>query len=109
MAYVPLLKTLHNLLRNKAVLAEVSPYTYSAVNKYLPSYDITPTSSFMAFQVESGHKSESEFLEDYCDGEAFTSHPLFSVQFNALQIFFYYDDIEVCNPLGSKAKIHKLG
>ena len=37
------------------------------------------------------------------------SHPLFSSHRQALQIHFYYDDVEVCNPLGSKAKIHKLG
>ena len=33
----------------------------------------------------------------------------FSSHREALQIHFYYDDVEVCNPLGSKAKIHKLG
>ena len=27
---------------------------------------------------------------------------------SSLQIFLYYNDLEVCNPLGSKAKIHKL-
>ena len=27
----------------------------------------------------------------------------------SLQIMLYYDDLEACNPLGSKAKIHKLG
>ena len=27
----------------------------------------------------------------------------------ALQIQLYYDELEVCNPLGSKAKKHKLG
>lgn len=26
-----------------------------------------------------------------------------------LQINIYYDDAEVCNPLGSKSKVHKLG
>lgn len=57
----------------------------------------------------NGHTSEGGVLADYCDGDAFKSHPLFSVHKNALQINFYYDDVEVCNPLGSKAKIHKLG
>lgn len=28
---------------------------------------------------------------------------------DALEIFLYFDELEVCNPLGSKAKIHKLG
>ena len=33
----------------------------------------------------------------------FSNHP------TALQFILYYDDIEVCNPLGSSAGIHKLG
>lgn len=48
-------------------------------------------------------------IEDYCDSKAFKFHPLFSLHQKALQIHFYYDDVEMCNPLGSKAKIHKLG
>ena len=60
-------------------------------------------------QIENGHKSETGYREDFCDGKEFSSHPLFSAYVDALQLFFYYDDVEVCNPLGSKAKIHKLG
>lgn len=48
-------------------------------------------------------------MNDYCDGAAFASHPLYSVKKNALQIFFYYDELEICNPLGSKTKVHRLG
>ena len=48
-------------------------------------------------------------MEDYCDGEAFKSHPLFSLHTRALQILFYFDELEICNPIGTKAKIHKLG
>ena len=39
----------------------------------------------------------------------FKTHPLFSVCPTALQIFLYYDDVEVCNPLGANVKKHKLG
>jgi len=60
-------------------------------------------------QIKNGHKSKTSFLEDYCDGEIFATHPLFSLHSNALQIFLYFDELEVCNPLGSKTKIHKLG
>ena len=35
-------------------------------------------------------------------------HPLFNADPHSLQISLYYDDLETCNPLGSKAKIHKL-
>jgi len=59
--------------------------------------------------VERGHRSPFDIMEDYCDGEAFQSHPLFSIRANAMQIFFYFDELEVCNPIGTKAKIHKLG
>jgi len=31
------------------------------------------------------------------------------VHTKALQVVFYYDEVEVCNHLGSKAKVHKLG
>ena len=61
------------------------------------------------FQVERGHRSSSSILHYYCDGEFFTKHPLFSTSNDALQIFLYYDELETCNPLGSKVKIHKLG
>ena len=60
-------------------------------------------------QIERGHKSSSGLLHDFCDGKDFTTHLLFSVKADALQIFFYFDELEICNPLGSKVKIHKLG
>ena len=48
-------------------------------------------------------------LEDYCDGESFKVHPLFSRHKESLQILFYYDEVEICNPLGSSRGKHKLG
>ena len=48
-------------------------------------------------------------LRDYCDGEAFASHTIVSSDETAIQIQLYYDDIDVCNPIGSKSVIHKLG
>lgn len=51
----------------------------------------------------------SELLQDYCDGSEYRKHPLFAVDPNFLQIILYYDDLEVCNPIGSKRIIHKLG
>ena len=59
--------------------------------------------------MESGHKTTSDLMEDFCDGKVFAAHPLFFLHLNALQVFFYFDELEVCNPLGSKTKLHKLG
>ena len=53
--------------------------------------------------------STNDTKRDFCDGEFFCSHPIFSVHRNALQFVLYYDDIEVANPLGSRAGNHKLG
>lgn len=59
--------------------------------------------------VMRGHRSSTDSIADYCDGTVYRSHTLFSEVPEALQIFLYYDDAEVCNPLGSRAKKHKLG
>ena len=49
------------------------------------------------------------YCSDFCDGEAFKRNPVFSLHKDALQIMFYYDDLEIRNPLDSKKSIHKLG
>ena len=46
---------------------------------------------------------------DYCDGEQYINHPLFTEDPCALQIEICYDDIKTVNALGSKTKLHKLG
>lgn len=79
--YVPLLDTLKNLLSNYEIQAEV----------------LNP------------HFSESNELKDFCDGEHFKSHPLFSTNPTSLQIIAYYDELEVVNPIGSYIAKHKLG
>ena len=60
-------------------------------------------------QVLCGHHRRDELLSDYCDGTIYQSHDLFSTVPSSLEILAYYDDVEVCNPLGSRAKKHKLG
>lgn len=61
-------------------------------------------------QVERGHqRCQTSILSDYCDGAYYKSHRLFFAHENALQVMLYYDDVEVCNPLGSHTKKHKLG
>ena len=45
-------------------------------------------------------------MKDFCDGRQFRSHHQLSVCTNALQLLFYYNDVEVCNPLGSSRTKH---
>ena len=57
-----------------------------------------------------GHQSANEsVISDFCDGSHFRTHPLFSIPVPSLQVFLYYDEVELCNPLGSKRTKHKIG
>lgn len=64
---------------------------------------------YMYIQVLRGHACSDGLLSDYCDGNAYKIHPLFAQTSHSLELILYYDDVEVCNPLGSRAKTHKLG
>ena len=77
--YIPLLDTLKALLQNPDVLDEVL------------------------------NRQSSSLLTDFCNGRVVCNHPIFKGDKLALQIVAYYDDIEVCNPLGAAAKKHKIG
>ena len=63
----------------------------------------------LTVQIQSCHKRSDGLMGDFCDGKTFRDHTLFSSNPKALQVMLYYDDVEICNPLGSKSKIHKLG
>ena len=76
--YVPILTTLEKLLRDPRVLDEIESLPQRIHN--------------------------NELLEDFCDGTLFKEHPLFSCDPYALQIIAYFDELEVCNPLGSHVK-----
>lgn len=47
-------------------------------------------------------------IEDFCDGTRFSNHPLFSSDPQVIQILAYYDELELCNLLGSHVKKTKL-
>ena len=81
--YIPLLSSLQRLLRDKSVLKQVETCK------------------------ERIHNDGR--IEDICDGTNFSRHPVFSHYDNALQIIAYFDELEICNPLGSHIKRHKVG
>lgn len=61
------------------------------------------------YNHSGGHTLKDGLLSDFCDGSAYSSHQLFSHSTRCLELILYYDDVEICNPLGSRAKTHKLG
>ena len=48
-------------------------------------------------------------MADYCDSPEFKNNALFIQDNGALQLMLYYDEVELCNPLGSSRNKHKLG
>lgn len=50
----------------------------------------------------SPHFDENGKISDFCDGDLSKRPPVFSIHPGALQIFLYYDDFDVTNPLTSK-------
>ena len=57
----------------------------------------------------SRQQTISDTIGDFCDGSSFQNLQIFKEDPCALQIRLYYDDVEMCNLLGSKTKKHKLG
>lgn len=58
--------------------------------------------------IDNPHNRSDGLLEDFCDAELVKSHPVLSKP-QSLQIIAYFDELEVCNPLGTHTKKHKLG
>ena len=52
---------------------------------------------------------DNGLLGDFCDGSLFKAHNLYSEDPCGLQIQLYYDEAEICNPIGSHRGVHKLG
>lgn len=70
---------------------------------------VSQLSHLLCQQINNTHQRDDGKFEDFCDGQTFKTHPLFSRNPNALQLMLYYDEVEITNPLGTKTGKHKLG
>ena len=80
--YIPILKTLQEQLKSKAILQ-------------------------MVFSENNGDTDVGGYMQDFTDGLFVRNHPLFSIDDNALKLLIYYDDVNVANPMTNK--VHSLG
>ena len=62
----------------------------------------------VALEISRSNKSTDGLLRDFCDGTACRDHVELCNP-GTLQLIAYFDEIEICNPLGSSAKKHKVG
>jgi hypothetical protein len=60
-------------------------------------------------EVEANHISQDGLYCDFCDGSYVKNHPMSKQGQQTLYLSFYFDELEVANPLGSKRGKHKLG
>lgn len=81
--YVPLLKSLHQLLCRKDIIDKL-------VDNYTTCLE--SNNQYTCFQ----------------DGEYYKINPFFSSEVLRISLCLYVDDFEVCNPLGTSRKKHKL-
>lgn len=79
--YIPLLDTLKVLLNNEFILKHFTN-------------DI---------------KINSDAYTHFFDGDVYKNNSFFHNNNNAIQLQIFFDEFEVCNPLGSKASVHKIG
>ena len=47
-------------------------------------------------------------VQDFCDSAEAKTHPLFGHDKTALQLLLLYHELELCNPIGSSKKKHKI-
>ena len=78
--YVPVLKTLQEVLKNKDI----------------------------AEGTLSRHSNSTEYIKSIFDGKSFKQNDFYAGEETRLSIILYVDGFEVCNPLGTSRKIHKI-
>ena len=59
-------------------------------------------------EINSSPLESDGLIRDFRDGSIIQNNNAFTENHQQLQIIAYFDDVEVCNPLGSYTKKHKL-
>ena len=98
-SYVPIISCLKTMLLNSSIFEEVRSYLCIYAVDYMNQIQIT-----------KDNKHNDNLIEDFCDDKKYEGNLFFScAQDLTLQIILYFDELEICNPLGSARKKHKLG
>ena len=59
-------------------------------------------------QIQNPHVSKDGVYRDICDGSVCTNNPNILLDPRTITLVAYYDEIELCNPLGIASKKNKL-
>jgi len=84
--------------------------TFIPIRKVLQNFLSLPGVLKIILDYMDGLSKEQGVISNFIQGELWQQKVhLFFEKKTVLPLFLYYDDVEVCNPLGSHASIRKLG
>lgn len=83
-------------------------YYYISIMETLASLFRNNDFRNMYFNHNKAIKPANNIYSDFSSGTIFKSNELFCSHPNSIQIQIATDDFEICNPLGSKATLHKV-
>ena len=89
--YVPIIETITKLFKNISVQEEYQNTCYPNYISKIEYRDVT-----------------GKLFTDITDGTVFVNNTLFKEEPNSLRLVLYQDAFEICNPLGSSKKKHKI-
>lgn len=105
--------TLGTRVENVIKGSEHTVKTIRETFEYIPIIDTLETiikNKNLRDVIENEVENDNPHLyESFRDSTSFKNSPFFQAYPNAIRINFYYDDIELCNPIGSRSTFHKLG
>lgn len=74
----------------------------------LKSFFARPENLNMYFNFQSEHQCVPGVYKYFCCGDVYKSEEFFQLNKNAIQLQLAIDDVEICDPLGSKNNVHKV-
>ena len=101
--YIPILQTLQQIIKNESIRNEV-------VTHRVYMYNVC-TTLFFLFQIMKFDTCTScDRFQFISDGWQAKEHEVPRGMYDCnFKILAYFDEIEICNPLGANTKVHKLG
>jgi hypothetical protein len=81
---------------------------YSYIVPFLPALCKLISCPDVLTEVKKYGVNQGPFAYDVCDGNFVQNHPLALKDSKFLHIMLFTDDLEICNPIGSHAKNHKI-
>ena len=81
---------------------------YGYIVPFLPNLSKFLSCPEVMDELQHCNESTDGYMYDICDAEFIKDHPLYIEDQNFLKFMLNCDNFEVCNPVGSHTKVHKI-